>query len=97
MQEDWITTVYCSEECVRLAKAKRNREKATALRAAAAMADIRAQCKGLSISQVLRWIKRYEQRTGKLLSYGKAVPLIEAEQRAAAEKRKQSGQGKPRS
>lgn len=97
MREDWITTVYCSEECVALAKAKRNKEKGERHRAAAALADVRSQRKGLSISEVIRWIQRYEERTGKLLSYGKAVPLMEAEQRAATEKRRQSGQKKPRS
>lgn len=72
-----------------LIKAKRNREKMVAQRAAAAMDRIRSQRKGMSISQVIRWCQRYEERTGRYISYGKPVPLIEAEQRAkAGEKRR---------
>lgn len=50
----------------------------------------------MTISEVIQWIQRYEKRTGKLLSYGKAVPLIEAEQQAKAGKKRRGTQHDPR-
>ena len=49
-----------------------------------------------TIDDVVRYCEAYRKRTGDYLSYGRAVAMIEREERMEAQKRKKKGQEKKR-
>ncbi len=71
--------MYCSDECRRLGKKKssirnyhRNKSKPKAEKRPAKL-----QKKSVTVNDVLQWIQQHYERTGVLLSYGKAVTIME--------------------
>lgn len=69
---------YCSDKCRRAAIREKARnswhQQERARKSRKTM-----PCKGMSVHAVILWIREYYEKTGVLLSYGKAVAKIEQE------------------
>ena len=96
MPENKPSAWFCSAECARRAWNRGKTRSKKKPPAPAPPVPVQHPDRAMTISEVVRWIQRYEKRTGKLLSYGRAVPLIEAEQQDKAEKKRRSTQRDPR-
>ena len=73
-------TRYCSAECRAFVKKMQNKRKK---KTAEIQSKVSGPFRGMTVSEVLRWIDQYKEKTGILVSYGKAVMLIEKEKAGA--------------
>lgn len=72
---------YCSDECRKEAIREKNRY-SWHQKERARKSKRRAPREGMSVHEVIVWIREYYEKTGVMLSYGKAVAKIEKEKGA---------------